>query len=435
MSDPRQADIPEELRLRGFAEERAPTEAEVARGKPAEHAWGVQYQGSFEAATDGNARAVRLHARALAATGLPLVLQSFTGRFVDVDGKRYSAEATPDRVKQEIFELQHASIASIRVQIKHAVIHDADFLRSWIVPQYIMRERDPELLYQWTQNCYKRTIVYSVWERTTIAENILSILRRVAECWVPSEHNKRLLEAHGVERVVVVPHPWESSSPLARMTARVPIPMKRFYAIGIWQPRKAFHELIGAFLRAFMPGEAVHLTIKFREARFEGYPSPEQSVDHWLADPVVRENGWRMENLKPHLALRSEHWTEAQIQELHYKSNIYVAASHGEAFCLPAFDAKVAGSRMVYTPWGGQSDFAEAGDVLVPYELEPVPASYRWEPGAQWASVDVAALSRALVEVKAPPRFVRGERVEAMRFERVGALMRERVERVLKENE
>jgi len=90
---------------------------------------------------------------------------------------------------------------------------------------------------------------------------------------------------------------------------------------------------------------------------------------------------------------------------------------------------------MIYTPWGGQADFAEPTDVAVPYTLEPVPASYRWEPGAEWASVDVDVLARSLVEATAPERFMRGERAAAMSFEQVGALMRERVDAILGELE
>jgi len=302
------SDLPEHLTdLPGFAERVIPAEPVVGAGKPAEHEWGVQYQGSFEGEADGTARAVRLHARALAATGLPVMLQSLSYRFRGPDGSFLASEAMSERIKEEIFALRHASIGKFRLAIKHAVIFGPDYLRAWILPRSVMQERDPELAMRVAAELYRSTVIYSVWERTTIDPAIVAILKRVAECWVPSEHNRALLRAHGITRVTVVPHPYEDTNPILRLTERAPIPERRFYAIGIWQPRKAYHELLGAFLRAFRPGEAVHLTIKYREFKWPGYPDAYESVVHWLADAVVRDNGWRETNLRPHLALRGEH--------------------------------------------------------------------------------------------------------------------------------
>ena len=55
-------------------------------GTDAEHPFGVLYQGEYETEHDGTARAVRLHARALAATGLPVLIKSFSHSIVSADG-------------------------------------------------------------------------------------------------------------------------------------------------------------------------------------------------------------------------------------------------------------------------------------------------------------------------------------------------------------
>jgi glycosyltransferase involved in cell wall biosynthesis len=339
--------------------------------------------------------------------------------------------ATSERVTDEVGHLMHASIGHLRVRIKHAVIPHSDFLRSWVIPRSVMLEHNAGRAQEQMQALYKHTIVYSVWERTTIEPNIAGILRRVGECWVPSRHNAALLRKHGIERVTVVPHPWEESSPLARGTERKPLQQKRFYAIGIWQPRKGFHELLGAFLSAFHPGDPAHLTIKYQEYRWPGYPGPEESIAHWLGDPGVRAMGWREENLKPHLGLYGKYWPEEKIQALHFESNIYVSSSHGEAYGLPSADAKLCGNALVHVPWGGTADFADGGDQALPYTLEPVPASYRWEPGAEWASLDFPGLVRALQQIAPPGVYLRNPYVESARFDLVGKLMRERVEAVL----
>jgi glycosyltransferase involved in cell wall biosynthesis len=411
-----------------------PDKPYLAPGKPADNEWGIQYQGPFEAMDDGAARAVRLHARALAATGIPVLLQSFSNTFRGPEGAVVGAEAMDEGIKRETQALRHTSVRDLRLRVKHLVIHSAEQLRAFIIPTSVGIERDVERAMAMRQALYRSTIVYSVWERTKISDDIAAILRRVGECWVPCEQNRQLLMEHGVERVTVVPHPWEPTSTIARFVERPAAPRdarRRFYAIGLWQPRKGFHELVGAFLRAFQPSDNVSLTVKHRATRFPGYPTPEESVAIWLEDPEVRSNGWRGDRLPGRIHLPGGHWPEKGIQRLHFESNIYVSASSGEAWNLGAFDAKVAGNRLVHVPFGGTADFAGAGDVAVPYELAPVPPEYQWEAGAKWARVDVDDLRDALRVAEVPPAFVRGPWLDASEFSRVGALMRARAEAVL----
>jgi hypothetical protein len=148
----------------------------------------------------------------------------------------------------------------------------------------------------------------------------------------------------------------------------------------------------------------------------------------------VRARGWREDNLKPYLGLYGKYWPEEKIHALHLDSNIYVACSHGEAFCLPALDAKLCGNALVHVPWGGTADFADVGDIALPYELESVPEryQYRWEPGAKWASLDFTALVQTLCDIEPPRQYLQNARIAECSFEKVGALMRARVEAVLK---
>ena len=92
---------------------------------------------------------------------------------------------------------------------------------------------------------------------------------------------------------------------------------------------------------------------------------------------------------------------------LHLENNIYVSASHGEAWGLPAYDAKLAGNRLVYVAWGGVCDFAADEDIAVPCELEPVHGSYRWEHGARWAGYQLSDLVEGLQRARLPESFAR----------------------------
>jgi glycosyltransferase involved in cell wall biosynthesis len=250
-----------------------------------------------------------------------------------------------------------------------------------------------------------------VWERDRIDPGIAVQLGRVAQCWVPCEQNRELLVQAGVEwdRVRVVPHPFDPASPLCRLTARRPVPTRRYYTIGRWEARKGQHELLGAFLREFRPGEA-SLVVKYTGGQWDGYPSPEQSVEHWLNGNRVHP-AWTAETFARHVQLIGDRLPADQILKLHFTNNIYVSAGHGEAWCLPAFDAKVAGNRLVHVSFGGTADFAGPGDVAVLWHLGPVHSSYKWEPGAMWAEYEPVELAAALraadppVHHERPPQF------------------------------
>ena len=122
----------------------------------------------------------------------------------------------------------------------------------------------------------------------------------------------------------------------------------------------------------------------------------------------------------------------AEVLKLHYDSNIYVSSSRGEAWNLGAYDAKVAGNRMVCVGFGGPIDFSGSSDAIIyGLSLELAPEEYQWEPGAKWSSLPIDRLSEALRSVQAPERFERPAGLEAFEMGPVGALMRERVEHVL----
>lgn len=427
-----EGDVPGAFAQEGVKKDEAP---HFGGGAEAEHPLGVQYQGPFESATDGSARAVRLHARALSDAGLPVLLQSFTNSFIGPDGVRIGAEAMDEDVKKETHDLRHRDVGALGVRIKHMVVSSAEMLRQTIVPGSVAMEQDIERAVALRSMLYRTTILYSVWERTTIDRGIAAIMQRIGECWVPCRQNQRLLREHGIERVHVIPHPFDVKSDMAKLTGRRASTdgEKRFYAIGLWQPRKHFHETIGGFLLAFRPGARATLTIKHKETHLPGYPTARESVEEWLKDPRVLDRGWRAENLEKHLWLPEKTWSDSQILKLHFDSNVYVCASRGEAFCLPAFDAKVAGNRMLLVGFGGAVDFSGPGDTLIPYELEPVPALYGWEPDARWAVTTVDSIAAAMRKVEAPAEFSRHPGLSSFTMEAVGKAMRGRVESVVRE--
>jgi len=208
----------------------------------------------------------------------------------------------------------------------------------------------------------------------------------------------------------LVPHPYTDDDQIHLLTRR-PADRhqgwRRFYSIGRWEPRKGFDQLIRAFLGAFQAKDKVSLTIKYSgSGSWPGYPTPEQALAEALLHAPAG-NGWTPQKMAERVTLIDGRVTRSQIVGLHLENNIYVSASHGEAWGLPSCDAKLAGNRLVYVGFGGVCDFAADEDILVPHELEPVHESYRWEHGARWAGYQLSDLVEGLQRARLPEHFSR----------------------------
>lgn len=416
------SDADEEQRQRDIeAEREALRTAPVVQnyftpGRAAKYPYGVLYQGEFETPSDGTAQAVRLHARALAETGIPLLLRSFSGVVVNADGvaEPVFAAGLPPEVDEEVGHLLSTDIAVMRPVIKHLVIRSVEHLRQVLMPRGAVPLDADNIEQQiaMRDQIYSNTIVYSVWERDRIDEGIARLLARVRQCWVPCSHNRQLLVKSGVpeDRVHVVPHPYLDSDKIHVCTRRPPLVFdgwRRFYSIGRWEPRKGFAELIEAFLTAFRSSDKVSLSIKYSgTGNWPDYPTPEEALARAVAAAPL-ENAWTPQLAQEAVRTVGGRVKRSKIVQLHFENNVYVSASHGEAWGLPQFEAKLAGNRMVYVPWGGVIDFASDEDVAVPCELQPAHASYKWEHGARWAGYRMEDLVEGLRRARLPERFER----------------------------
>lgn len=414
-----------------------PAENYFAPGTLAKHKYGVLYQGEFETPGDGTALAVRLHARALADAGLPVLLRSFSGMVVNAQGVAEPVFLTglPKEVEDEVGDLTTTEVAEARPAIKHLVIRSAEHLKQALVPRWAMPmdAENIEAQIKMRDGIYDNSIVYSVWERDRIDPAVARVMAKVKQCWVPCEQNAKLLRDSGVpeDRVHVVPHPYREDDMIHACTRRSPgmhRGQKRFYSIGRWEPRKGFSLLMAAFLHAFGPGDNATLTIKWSgSGLWPQYPSPEQAWEH--LNVFGAKHRWKEDEARRAITLIDGRVTRSKIVELHYRNNIYVSSSHGEAFNLSAYDAKLAGNNLVYVPWGGVCDFASARDIAVPCKMGDAHPSYKWEHGAQWAAYQIEDLAEGLRRAEVPEKFERpADFEERFSMRAVGQRMRKLVE-------
>lgn len=407
----------------------------VESRKPA-HQYAVMYQGEFETLWDGTAVAVRAHARALAGSGIPVLLRSFTGTVVDEHGNARPAHSVePDpQVEREVGALELTTAESYFPVIKHLVVRDAEHLKRVVIPQGLVATDLSELT-ALRRHIFASTIVYSVWERDRVDPGIVKILSRVAECWVPCLANAHMLASSGVpeEKIFVVPHPFDPSDPILKLQQRrTDTEWRKFYSIGRWEPRKGYVALVRSFLDAFTPTDKVILTIKYTGGKWPDYATPEETLALCAEVPTIRAVGWTQEKIRERVKLIEGRFPRAAILELHYRNNIYVSSSHGEAWNLPAFEACLAGNQVVYVPSGGVEDFVGNGHVAVtPSQQRPVPKSYGWEADAHWMGYRTDHLSEALQKAwgfrSHDVAVTKGIDLREYSLDAVGKLMRHRV--------
>lgn len=386
-----------------------PTEQElqssyVAPGRSAQLQWSVCYHAYWKNESDGMARHARNQVRALASTGLPVRLQSMGQRVI------LNEELAPE--VKDLLYLEGISSSYTAISVKQFIFDTPDMLREAICPVGIRNSVNEDAV----DRILRSTIVYTSWERDVIHRQFVQELNKLGQVWVPCEANRKAFAISGVnpDRLKVVPYTFDPNDhAIAAPRGFDSVPDgKRFYHIGKWEPRKNQHRLLGAFLLAFTPKDKASLFIKTSGfgLPWANYPTYEESLDYWLSDPRVVENSWDSDKLDRLVRVVSDKVSSDDLNQIHKRNNIYVSSGLGEAWDLPAFDAKMAGNRLVYVGYGGPDDFAEEEDVKVSWdEMTDVHPGYLWEPNARWASVSVEALASALkqalpVEERLVPR-------------------------------
>jgi hypothetical protein len=265
-----------------------------------------------------------------------------------------------------------------------------------------------------------KRVVYTVWERQSVPDYMIKPLTQVGEVWVACHDNVAMLGRCGVpsDKLRVVPVPYFPDDPHLALEARTRDPKRPvcFYSIGKWEPRKDQHRAMLAFMQAFRPFQCAFVV---KTSRFgphaPGYPKDvTESVAVNLRDPEVIRNGWTAENVtRGGLMIVTGVLPDDAILNLHRLGDCYVSLSHGEGFDMPAFDAKLSGNMMLYTPSGGPQDFAGEWDVQVTQNADYAPCNiwYQWGKSL-WLDHDVEQARRGFLLAR--ERVLEGKRSRGM---------------------
>jgi hypothetical protein len=369
-------------------------QAYAAPGRSAQFPIGITYQASWKQPADGMNKHAREQVRALATTGLPIQLQSFGERVI------LNQELCEEAKRVEY--LASVSFTRTAIAIKQLILFSPQQLKDTMYPVGIRNFMTAEQ----QRNLWASTILYTSWERDRVHKDYVKFMNTLGQVWVPCWANVDAFVESGVakEKVKYVPYAYHpdtaiNSAPRAPEVWLSEDAPRRFYSIGKWEPRKNQHNLIGAFLQAFTPKDKASLFLKTSGygTTWAQYPTCEQSLKFWMDQESVRARGWNKEAFDRLIRVVDRKLSEGDIQQLHVKNNIYVSAGLGEAWDIPAFEAKLAGNRLVYVGFGGPQDYADPQDVCVwDRSFSPVHPGYMWEPDARWAHVTVGQLAEGL---------------------------------------
>ena len=394
----------------------------------------LRWESNWEQPYDGTAIITRRMANTLDAAGIPV--------FLPPSGGRMRSEID-DKVRKEIETLLERTPRSMPVQLFHVVPSQMK-LQSVLYPSasFQFDQAGAEMR-------HPRMILFSVWEQTPRGSwktaPMAVYLRKFAAHIVPCQMNKEVLLHAGVkeEKIHVIHHPFdnhEASALQARQRHIGPMDHVLFYSIGKWEPRKDPMTVLRAFLRASSAiGEGNlgklsrgHLTFYTSDWwQQAGYPRVDEALP-----AACQQLGYDLERAKALVTFVTK--PQPSMVPVHQGNDVFVTASCGEAWGMPAFDAVVKGNLTLAPKWGGFAEYLPDAGAL-PFTLEEAHPAYHMGFGREkgmWARVDEAALTKRMVALMKGTESRKGTPYSEQNFERqnpiaVGKQIRAVVEQIV----
>lgn len=361
---------------------------------------------------DGWAIASRGHARAMINAGLDVRMQSWMplmGRHVDQHELQTLSQeeiasliVPPEKLTELINPAALEEIGGVeRIYQKGSPFGFYLFSTTLGGPAFVTSPLNMLLNYP------RPRAFYTMFERCHVIPETATKLKQLDGVWVLCSKNAEELQRHGVNAVTIPPC-YREDDPVRlkrRYKVRGANEPLRFYWIGRNEPRKAMDNVVRAFLRAFRPGQAT-LTLKMSPIKWRGdVITASQAAE----EEIAKDPAWNVVEAAQAIQIVDARLTREEMAQLHADHHVYVSASRGEGWDLPAFEAKLVGNRVISTDSGGPRDFihADEGDHLIETtgEISAHPR-YWWGDGATYIDYDVneiVSAMQAAYEQEQPP--------------------------------
>lgn len=221
--------------------------------------------------------------------------------------------------------------------------------------------------------------------------NWIATLNRLDEIWVPSHFLVDVLKTSGVNtHIEVIPHPidTEAYQPGAKRPPTCSLPSgfdptwTVFLYAGTWDARKRPDVVVRAFTQMFSASDKTVLLIK---SYLTGNLTHDKSVlEQWVAEASMSN---------AHVRVIPNLLSAPDMINLYRLANVFVTASCGEGFCLPAMQAMSCGVPVIAANW---SAFHDIVSIPVRFHLKNVPDEISfpgYAPDQRWAEIDEKDLS------------------------------------------
>jgi glycosyltransferase involved in cell wall biosynthesis len=285
----------------------------------------------------------------------------------------------PEKVVEEVDLFEEA-------QFEHAVsAASAQDINVWTWPD------DRVKLLKGTQ------IVWAMFESDRLPPHYVRFLNAEVDfVWVPSGWGRDVLIANGVasERVDIVPLGVDANAfhTYMRRNSDRSRPF-RFLAVGKFEERKGYNELLKAFTAAFGNSADVQLVIK------ADYFLDFENKKKVFAEMVA---SFGISNVR----LMEGNWAREQLFGLYSCCDAFVFPSRSEAWGLPAIEAVATGLPIISTFYSGHTEFlqfVESSLFKISTTLQPIddPEYQRHWPSdvgdyGRWAQPSVASIADGL---------------------------------------
>lgn len=246
-----------------------------------------------------------------------------------------------------------------------------------------------------------RHIGFFVWETDrldtrgdSLHQTWVDALNRVDEVWMPARFLEAVLKESGVVRPIHwVPcaidtnffAPGPKRYPAVELPADFDPTWTVFVYAGTWDPRKRPDVLLRAFCKSFTDRDNVLLVLK-------SYRYGEAERDREELSALVRESY----SGTAHVRLITDVLSAEAMAQLYRSATVFVTASRGEGFCLPAAQAMSCAVPVIAARWSAFEDYPV---LSVRHVVSHVPDHVRL-PGytqkMQWAEIDEDDLGKRL---------------------------------------
>lgn len=188
----------------------------------------------------------------------------------------------------------------------------------------------------------------SMWEADRLPGDWVAACNAMDAIWVPSQWSVGVYRESGVTVPVQVVGVDAAPTPVGLP----PDGPMRLLSVFQWSARKNPTGLLRAFCAAFDGDDGVVLTLKVH--RQSDAAASRDFVNTAIGQLLGR---LRPRRSLPRIEISTEHFSDAQMRELHASCHGYVSLAHGEGWGLGAWEATLAGKPVIHTGWSSPVEF------------------------------------------------------------------------------